>query len=103
MVPLSKLSQHQADIEARVRAAAEGQGDDYVAPVRPIVIGDALLRLAEKVVCKQSEDRFRKHLMPYQVGVAVPGGLNMWATVVEAKRCEGVGWYTVGLPAPMLC
>ena len=51
--------------------------------MRPIVIGDALLRLAEKVVVKQTERIFRRHLMPYQVGVSVPGGLNMWATVVE--------------------
>lgn len=61
----------------------DGNGDEYVAPVRPIVIGDALLRLAEKVVCKQMSDQFKRHLMPHQVGVAVKGGLNMWATVVE--------------------
>jgi len=83
VVPLSKMSHHQADIEARVKAAAAGKADEYVAPVRPIVIGDALLRLAEKTACKQEAKTFRAHLMPYQVGVAVPGGLNMWATVVE--------------------
>ena len=32
---------------------------------------------------KQLNDDFARHLMPYQVGVAVKGGLNMWATVVE--------------------
>jgi len=32
---------------------------------------------------KQLNDDFARYLMPYQVGVAVKGGLNMWATVVE--------------------
>ena len=50
MVALSKTSHHQADIEARVKAAADGRGDEYEAPVRPIVVGDALLRVAEKAV-----------------------------------------------------
>ena len=49
--------------------------------MRPIVIGDALLRLAEKVACKQLGGQLKRHLMPHQVGVAVKGGLNMWATV----------------------
>ena len=26
---------------------------------------------------------FAAHLMPYQVGVAVPSGMGMWTTVVE--------------------
>ena len=46
-------------------------------------VGDALLRLAEKVACKQLGGQLKRHLMPHQVGVAVKGGLNMWATVVE--------------------
>ena len=83
VVALSKQSHHQADIEARVQAAAEGRGDEYVAPVRPIVIGDALLRVAEKALCTMNKSVFASHLMPYQVGVAVAGGMNMWATVVE--------------------
>ena len=83
VVALSKMSHHQADIEARAKAAAEGEGDTYVAPVRPIGIGDGFLRLAEKALCQQERDNFRAHLMPYQVGVAVAGGLNMWCTVVE--------------------
>ena len=66
-----------------MKAAAEGRGDTYEAPVRPIVIGDALLRVAEKAYCIEAKDVFAAHLMPYQVGVAVPGGMNMWATVVE--------------------
>ena len=52
--------------------------------VRPIAIGDALVRLAEKTLAMQLKDAFIAHLMPHQVGVGVPGGLNMWATVVEA-------------------
>ena len=83
VVALSKMSHHQADIEARAQAAAEGKGDTYVAPVRPIGIGDGFLRLAEKALVQQERDNFRAHLMPYQVGVAVPGGMNMWCTVVE--------------------
>eukprot|EP01043_Picozoa_sp_COSAG02_P028631 COSAG02_NODE_1744_length_11100_cov_6.084083_5_plen_86_part_00 len=51
VVALSKLSHHQADIEARVQAAAEGEGGTYVASVRPIVIGDAFLRVVEKAYC----------------------------------------------------
>ena len=50
VVPFSKLSNHQADIEARAKAAAKADGDSYEAPVRPITIGDALLRLAEKAI-----------------------------------------------------
>ncbi len=83
VVALSKMSHHQADIEAWVAAAAGGNGDTYEAPVRPIGIGDGFLRLAEKALCQQEKDTFRAHLMPYQVGVAVAGGLNMWSTVVE--------------------
>ena len=83
VVPLSKMSHHQADIEARVAAAADGRGDSYEAPVRPIVVGDALLRVAEKAVCIDNAKVFAAHLMPYQVGVAVPGGMGMWTTVVE--------------------
>ena len=77
MVPFSKLSNHQADIEARAKAAAKADGDSYDAPVRPITIGDALLRLAEKAMVKQLNDDFARHLMPYQVGVAVKGGLGI--------------------------
>ena len=44
--------------------------------LRPITIGDALLRLAEKAVVTQMEADFRSHLMPYQVGVAVKGELR---------------------------
>ena len=59
VVALSKCSHHQADIEARVKAAAAGEGSTYVAPVRPIVIGDALLRVAEKAYCVMRKDDFR--------------------------------------------
>ena len=52
--------------------------------MRPIAIGDALLRLAEKTLAMQMKDTFIAHLMPHQVGVGVPGDLNMWAKVVEA-------------------
>jgi len=83
LVALSRPSKHQEDLEKRVRAALGGEGEDHV-KVRPIAIGDALLRLAERAYCKQQEKRFEKFFMPYQVGVAVPGGLSMWASVVEA-------------------
>ena len=43
------------------------EGGTYVAPVRPIVIGDALLRVAEKAYCVMRKDDFAAHLMPYQV------------------------------------
>eukprot|EP01043_Picozoa_sp_COSAG02_P028062 COSAG02_NODE_1684_length_11324_cov_8.190111_2_plen_66_part_00 len=36
-----------------------------------------------RALCQQEKDTFRAHLMPYQVGVAVAGGLNMRSTVVE--------------------
>ena len=52
--------------------------------MRPIAIGDALVRLAEKTLAMQLKDAFIAHLKPHQVGAGVPGGLNMWATVVEA-------------------
>ena len=45
--------------------------------MRPIVVGDALLRVAEKAVCIDGATQFAAHLMPYQVGVAVPGGMGM--------------------------
>ena len=97
VVPFSKLSNHQADIEARAAAAAAEDGTEYVAPVRPITIGDALLRLAEKVAVQQMNEAFARHLMPYQVGVAVKGGLNMWATVVECLLQRDTGNVAVAI------
>ena len=76
-------SHSSASIEERLQAQAAGNGDEYTASVRPIAIGDALLRLAEKALAKKLKNAFIAHLMPHQVGVGVPGGLNMWATVVE--------------------
>ena len=64
--------------------------DDYT-------IGDALLRLAEKAAVKKMNDEFARHLMPYQVGVAVKGGLNMWATVVECLLQRDVGNVAVAI------
>ena len=83
IVALSKLSRHQADQEERERARQEGRGETYVGPVRPIAIGDALLRLAERALVQQEKHRLARYLMPFQVGVGVRGGLNMWATTVE--------------------
>ena len=48
-----------------------------------------MLRLAEKTLAMQLKDTFIAHLMPHQVGVGVPGGLNMWATVVGAMLQRG--------------
>ena len=80
---LNKDSKHQQDLEARVRAAM-GDGIHAARKIRPVAIGDALLRLAERAACHQLKGMLRGHLMPHQVGVAVPGGLGMWSTVVEA-------------------
>ena len=84
---LDKASKHQADLEARVAAVAAAADSEAPVPkpkLRPIAIGCALLRLAEKSYATQMKEVFRRHLMPLQFGVAVPGGLNLWSTVVEA-------------------
>ena len=84
IVALSKASNHQADIDVRMKARMEGRGETFVAPVRPICIGEALLGLAEQSYTHTEKDMFQRTLMPHQVAVAVAGGMNMWATVVEA-------------------
>ena len=43
-----------------------------------------MLRLAERAACIELQESLKQHLMPHQVGVAVKGGLSMWATTVEA-------------------
>ena len=50
VVALSKLSSHQKGTEERLQAQAAGNGDEYTASARPVAIGDALLRLAEKAL-----------------------------------------------------
>jgi hypothetical protein len=57
IVPFSKMSHHQADIEAREQARVQGLGDTYEAPVRPIAIGDGLLRLENIVAMPQKAQK----------------------------------------------
>jgi hypothetical protein len=82
---LNKTSKHQDDLERRVREALQGDGGSSSSmKLRPVAIGDALLRLAERAACIELKNTLAAHLMPFQVGVAVPGGLSMWATTAEA-------------------
>jgi hypothetical protein len=45
--------------------------------IRPLACGNLLRRLASKCICCVTKDRFREHLSPHQVGVAVPGGAEI--------------------------
>ena len=66
-------------------------------PVRPIAIGDALLRLAERAWVQQEKERYAAAFMPFQVGVGVRGGLNMWATTVECLLQRNPGFALVSI------
>ena len=83
IVALSKLSRHQADQEERARARAEQRYESYVGPVRPIAIGDALLRLAAA-------------FMPFQVGVGVRGGLMRVSFCTKSVRLPVLGPFRPG-------
>eukprot|EP01050_Picozoa_sp_SAG11_P014191 SAG11_NODE_1721_length_4374_cov_5.296374_1_plen_263_part_00 len=87
IVAFDKMPQHQADIHRRSVAAALAAGLPPPKPkLRPIAIGEAILRLAERTYCRQLKPELARHLMPFQFGVAVPGGLSLWSTVVEAMQ-----------------
>ena len=79
---LLKESHHQAYLEDRAKRAL-GQSTSTIR-VRPIAIGDALLRIAERAYTKSMGSAWQEHLMPFQVGVNMPGGMNSWSTNVEA-------------------
>ena len=70
-------------------ARAAGRGRPRGAGARANLRVLSMHCIAEKALCHQEKLTFRKHLMPYQVGVAVAGGLNMWCTVVECLlQCD---------------
>jgi hypothetical protein len=52
--------------------------------VRPLACGNLLRRLTSKCICNVTKDRFKAHLSPHQVGVAVPGGAEI--IVHEARN-----------------
>ena len=84
VVAFDKMSKHQADLHRREVSAALLQGEPPPkAKLRPIAIGEVMLRLAERTYARQMRTVFIRHLMPYQFGVAVPGGLSLWSTVIE--------------------
>jgi hypothetical protein len=45
--------------------------------IRPLACGNLLRRLASKCICWVTRDHFKNHLAPHQVGVAVPGGVEI--------------------------
>ena len=51
--------------------------------MRRAALPPALRRASPRQQRLKLKNAFIAHLMPHQVGVGVPGGLNMWATVVE--------------------
>ena len=84
IVAFDKMSKHQADLHRREVASAKSVGGEPPKPkLRPIAIGDAVLRLAERSYCRQMKKILADFLMPMQFGVAVDGGLSLWSTVVE--------------------
>jgi hypothetical protein len=45
--------------------------------IRPLACGNLLRRLASKCICFLTREHFKNHLAPHQVGVAVPGGVEI--------------------------
>jgi hypothetical protein len=45
--------------------------------IRPLACGNLLRRLASKCICFLTREQFKNHLAPHQVGVAVPGGVEI--------------------------
>ena len=54
--------------------------------LRPIAIGDIWLRLASKVAMAQNNSRFSSFFKPHQLGVSIPGGCEIIATICGLFR-----------------
>ena len=51
--------------------------------IRPIVVGEALVRLTGRVLAVSNAHRFRQTMLPLQFGVGVPGGAEQ---IIHATR-----------------
>jgi hypothetical protein len=60
--------------------------------VRPIAVGEVLIRLAGKFASEQIKEPLGEHFAPVQFGVAVPNAVESVAAIIRAKRREG---YTI--------
>ena len=84
LVLMEKESHHQAYLDDRLAAALGQTAGESTLRARPLAVGDAILRVAERALVKQETKAWISALMPYQFGVGVPGGINIWTSVVEA-------------------
>ena len=57
--------------------------DGAVVGIRPIVVGEALVRLTGRVLAISNAHRFRQTMLPLQFGVGVPGGAEQ---IIHATR-----------------
>ena len=65
VVAFDKMSKHQADLHRREVSAALLQGEPPPkAKLRPIAIGEVMLRLAERTYARQMRTVFIRHLIP---------------------------------------
>eukprot|EP01052_Picozoa_sp_SAG31_P007435 SAG31_NODE_354_length_17223_cov_18.708771_21_plen_167_part_00 len=51
---------------------------------RPIDVPGVEMKIAERILAVMLKERMATAMMPHQVGVAVPGGITMLTTAVEA-------------------
>ena len=80
---LAKTSHHQADIAERADRILNGSAVSMTEhsttearKIRPIAIGEAWLRAAERAYMRQGGEDWGSFLMLFQFGVKVPGGIN---------------------------
>ena len=67
--------------------------------LRPIVVGEVLIRFVSSMAVKSVSTPLLEHLLPHQVGCGLPSGAELGADVIRATLDQHPDWVVVTLDA----